>query len=216
MSIKTQFRSSILRAALSVSLAASAFSGTALANQCGEISQVLTAMGDSYYNVDYADRGYDWEAEQRRLLEQTDVYVQLRDEHFRSGDGERTRCFGTDDNRRMETSTFELTDISQQEKVRHSYSELTIVAFENNDTDRHLRKESIYLSSSQNSDIVVAADGKALTLNSRRRQVTEIGSYLREIAINAVLTDGGVDIYQSTYVNGYLAEWANWSLKTRK
>ena len=220
MTIKSLFRIPTTRASLMLSLIAAAFSGASHANQCGDISHALTKLGDGYYDIDYRDRFSDHRVSVRQdLLEQSDVFTQLRDSRFKNGTGERTRCFGTEHHWRVETSTLELEDIHQQ---NHSYridrieSELEIEAFEYNKETKMLRHESIYFPLNLNTTIHSTADGKKIWLNTRRRQATEIGSNLRETSVSAISTDTGVDIKQLIYINGYLAEWANWSLTARK
>ena len=206
MSIKSQFCISVTRASLVLSLTVVAFSGTAYANQCGDISHALTKLGDSYYDVDYRDRFSEHRVSEREdLLEQSDVFTQLRDSRFKNGTGERTRCFGTEHHWRVETSTLELEDIHQQ---NHSYRidrierELEIEAFEYNKETKMLRHESIYFPLNLNTTIHSTAGGKKLWLNTRRRQATEIGSNLRETSVSAISTDTGVDIKQLIYING--------------
>lgn len=217
MSIKSQFTSAARSAASVLSLTAVVFSGAAQANECGDISQALSVMGDSYYYVDdpgkYASYG---KSDQVALLEQSNILNQLRDARFKNGTGERTRCFGTERNWRAEASLIELEDIYQQDNSHRRNSELTIHAHEYDKERRLSRRESVYLSLTNNIDIYEAPDGNALTLNTRRRQVTKTGSFLRETAISAVTTDSGIDLKQSTYVNGRLAEWFSWSLNTKK
>ena len=223
MSINSQVGISSLRAALLLSLTAFALSDTAQANQCGDISQALTALGDNYYSLDHLEsldhRRHSSEygkTEQQILLEQSKVFSQLRDARFKSGIGERTRCFGTGDNLRAESSRVELTDISQQNTRYLNESELVIDANEYDETEKRRRRESVYLSLTSNADVFATDDGSIIKLNSRRRQATLVGSFLRETDLSAITTDNGVDITQQTYVNGYLAEWFSWSLDTEK
>lgn len=217
MSIKSQFRITAGRATFILSLTAIALSGTAHANQCGDISQALTAMGDSYYDV--GNRGDDpeqWKFEQLQLLEQSNVFIQLRDARFRSGTGERTRCYGSEKNGRMETRILELGDINQKDTRHPVNAELAIDVYEYDRSQRTLRRESVYFPSNLNTNIVATADGEVLRFNTRRRQATETGSIFRETIVDAVSTDTGVDIKQSIYVNGHLAEWFSWSLTSKK
>lgn len=215
MSIRSQLANSARCAVVILSLSIT-FTGTAYANQCGDISQSLTAMGDSYYDIDSpAVHPRQGKSEQQILLEQSIVFSQLRDARFKDGTGERTRCFGTEKNRRTEASIVELKDILQQNNSHRRDSELALHAFEHDKENKRIRRESIYLSSGDNIDVLTTADGNALKLNTRRRQSTTVGSFLRETAISAISTDRGIDIRQSTYVNGQLAEWFSWSLNTK-
>lgn len=217
MSIKSQFTSAARYAASVLSLSAVVISGAAHANECGEISQALSVMGDSYYHVDTPGKHeHHGKSDQLALLEQSKLLYQLRDARFKNGMGERTRCFGTERNWREESSLIELDDIDQQDNSHRRDGELVIHAHEYDKQRKRIRRESVYLSLANYSDIFEAADGNALTLNTRRRQVTKAGSFLRETAIIAFTTDSGIDLKQSTYINGHLAEWFSWSLNTKK
>ena len=241
MSITSLFNLSATRATLSLTLSISAFSGTALAEQCGDISPLLAAMGDAYYDVDFTGKYQELEpvefenadlpltqlpesevtdterrdTDPQSELQQTELFIALRDTHFKGGTGERTRCFGTEYNGRVETSMVELTDIRQIDRGNRLFSELVIEVQEYEKAQRLLRRESLYLSLAEHTDVAATSDGESVIVNTRRRQATEVGSYLRETAIGATLTKRGVDISQSLYVNGHLAEWFSWSLNTR-
>ena len=173
-------------------------------------------MGDDYYNVDHrASNSSDQTAAQQQSLEQNSIFKQLREDRFRSGTGERTRCFGSDANARIETSTVELIDIKQRENTHKSDKGLVIDAYESSSTDSRLRRESLYLPSTRNAVINAPKDSDMLRVNTRFRQRTRDGSYLRETAISAIPTDYGVEVKQLIYVNGFLAEWSSWSLDRR-
>ena len=221
MSMKPQFCIAVRYAKLILFLASVTISGTAHANQCGDISQNLEAMGDSYYDIDYTGKDSDDSISTRQnIVEQSKVFKQLRDRSFESGTGERSQCFGSKDNLRVETSSVELKDINQQDDSSQFDYEpeagvymLEIDVNEYKEVERTTHRESISISLNQNTDISTAANGNVLELNTRMRRGTKAGSNFHEITIRATLTDSGVDISKSIYVDGYLAEWVSWSLK---
>ena len=198
-------------------LLVAAISGTAHASQCGAVSPQLSAMGDSYYDVDYSvDGAENTKTVQQDLLEQLDLFTQLRDTRFTGGTGSYTSCFGTVDNQRAETVNVELTDIQQQPDTFQIDNELKIEANEYIKAEGTSQSGFISFPLYKNTNIDVSDDGKSLNLSTRTRQETETGSVFREITISATLTGSRMDITRSLYVSGYLAEWVNWSLNTSR
>ena len=189
-----------------------AFAPVAMANQCGDISPRLDQLGDQYYDLDNTPKSQLF----KQTIEPNELIEVLQSTRFKSGYGERTFCFGTS-RLREEVREFELE--SFERPAINSFNEITLKAFEHDVKNKFLHRETVFIPLSETSISTTGDNG--FVVNTRHRQPISIrdnriglrsGAHLRGISIIATGNDKGIEINQSIYVNGYLAEWFTWRL----
>ena len=189
-----------------------AFAPAAMANQCGDISPRLDQLGDQYYDLDDTPKSDLF----KQTIKPNELIEVLQSTRFRSGYGERTFCFGTS-TLREEVRQFELESFDRP--AINSFNEITLKAFEHDVKNKFLHRETVFIPLSQTRISTTGDNG--FVVNTRHRQPINVldnrigsrgGAHLREIAIIATSYEGGIEINQSIYVNGYLAEWFTWRL----
>lgn len=202
---------------LLVATAMFVFAPAAMANQCGDISPRLDQLGDQYYELDDTPKSELF----KRTIKPNELIEVLQSTRFRSGYGERTFCFGAS-TLREEVREFELE--SFEPPVINSFNEITLKAFEHDVRNKFLHRETVFIPLSDTS--ISTTGDYSLVVNTRHRQPIDrlttdilnnrigssLGAHLREISIIATGNKNGIEINQSIYVNGYLAEWFTWRL----
>lgn len=210
-------------------LSASLVTPIAFANQCGDVSALLSELGEQYYELDSIPKS----ELQGYAIKPNNLINTLQSSSFKHGKGTRTRCFGS---LNPDTST-------PREKVReftlefiepvtiNSYNEVVLKAYEYETQTRTSHRETVFIPLSS-LDLSLNGDN-SLEVNKRHRQTSNSnniksgliinsnlnssnslnGTHLREITITATSSYRGVQINQSIYINGHLAEWFTWQLK---
>lgn len=199
-------RSSARRFALALALLA--LPPAAMANQCGDVSPLLQQLGDRYYELEELSKSESI----AYAVQPNKVIETVRSESYKAGEGTRTRCFGASV-LRSETRTFVLESIDTSRV--NSFNEVVVDALEYNADTKAAHHETVFIPLARQYITLKGENG--FVVNSRHRQPIAGNSrrvHLREISIEAFGSHEGVEIMQSIYVNGHLAEWFTWKLKS--
>ncbi|MFK7857389.1 MAG: hypothetical protein AB8B64_01130 [Granulosicoccus sp.] len=211
---------SFSKCALALVFSLATFAPSAMANQCGDVSPLLGKLGEQYYNLAHRSK--------LQLFEQSiapnNLIHTLQSKNFRSGEGQRTRCFGAS------TLREEVRDVVLKsiEPARiNSFNEIVLNAYEYDSQRKKSHRETLFIPLSEQNISLIGDDG--FVVNTRHRQPvlrqlnTDIHNntsefdarrktHLREISITASNGYNGIEIKQLIYVNGHLTEWFTWSL----
>lgn len=160
--------------------------------QCDESSPYLMSMGEQYFNIE------PFNTSPLASLQRVDFA------RIRTGYGIHTECFKSSTGVEKRKSVVTLDNISVALKADKDSTHAVIRAHEYNDKLKRSRLRDI---------VLPLIDGAVpATANMRKRQNTEVGSYLRETALSITRRVDGFTVQQSIYVNGSLAEWLTWNL----
>ncbi|MFK7994024.1 MAG: hypothetical protein AB8B87_07785 [Granulosicoccus sp.] len=204
------FSFSIHNLALAIFIAA--FSPAAMANQCGDISPRLSDLGEQYYILDEQPKS----VLSHQATSTNELIETLQSTRFKAGRGERTLCFGAS-TLREQIREFKLESI--EPASINSYNELMLKAYEYDSEKKISHRTTVFIPLLESSISLIGNDG--FVANLRHKQPVRgfsdnsglnRGIHLREIAITGQSNHNGVEIHQSIYVNGRLAEWFTWNL----
>lgn len=185
----------------------------AMANQCGDISPLLSQLGEHYYKLENIPKS----TLENLSIKPNKLIDSLQSTKFRNGQGTRTLCFGVS-TLREEVREFELESIESAHV--NSFNEVVLKAYEYDTYRKVSRRGSVFIPLSRTNTFLNGEN--SLVVNKRHRQpISRLtnsinvlrGSHLREISITATSSHQGIEINQSIYVNGYLAEWFTWNLE---
>ena len=198
---------------LLLALTALAIAPAALAKQCGDVSPLLSQLGEHYYELENIPKS----ELKKQSIKPNKLLATLQSARFKTGQGKRTLCFGASI-LREEVKEFALDSI---ESTRiNGFNEIVLNAYEYDNKTTSLHRETVFIPLSRTNISLNGNNGFVVnkrhrqTINSRTSSVSAFGggSQLREISITATGSHKGVEINQSIYVNGHLAEWFTWYL----
>lgn len=191
---------------LVLALIAIGFSPTALANNCGDVSPLLSKLGDQYYELENIPKSELY----KYSITPNDLIDTVQSSSFKLGQGKRTRCFGISVFRE-EVREFVLESI--ETATINGFNEVVLKAYEYESKTKTAHRETVFIPLSQKNISLIGDNG--FVVNKRQRQgINSIarGTHLQEISITATGSKKGIEINQSIYVNGHLAEWFTWRL----
>ncbi|MFK7853796.1 MAG: hypothetical protein AB8B79_06775 [Granulosicoccus sp.] len=180
----------------------------AMAKQCGDVSPLFDKLGDQYYELQSVSKS-DLQADS---IHGNKLVQSLQADTFKSGKGIRTQCFGVSQPREV-VREFVLDPIDTAQV--NGFKEVVLKAYEYEADTKTGHRETLFIPLSQTHLSLNGDNG--FVSNKRHRQANGSqlpGSHLREISITAVSTRKGVEIQQSVYINGHLAEWVTWYLES--
>lgn len=182
-------------------------SSSVFAAQCGQISPILEQVGDRYYHLDDINLSVG----HRTSKQVSSVIDGISREKFRAGDGYRTQCFGVYE-LRTETREFELKSIDTIELKTTGQ----VVFRADEHEKRVIAPREVVIPLSSEFTRVTRDDAFVSSVFFNQARIDDSGekfSTLRETTTKVLDVADGVQIKQSIYVNGYLAEWFTWNLR---
>jgi len=191
---------------LALAFIAFAFAPAATANQCGDVSPLLSQLGEQYYELENTPKSQ----LHKYAIKPNDLIDSVQSTPFKFGHGKRTRCFGASI-LREEVREFVLESI--ETATVNGFNEVVLKAYEYEADTKTARSQTVFIPLSQNNISLNGNNGFAV--NTRHRQTIHgntRSTHLREISITATTRQQGVEINQAIYVNGHLAEWFTWYL----
>lgn len=183
------------------------FSSSVFAAQCGEISPILEQVGDQYYYLDDTSLS----ASHRTSTDVNSVADGIIREKLRTGDGVRTQCFGVTQ-ARTETREFQLKSIDAIDLK--TVNQVVFRADEHE--NRVVARREVVIPLSGKFTRAIRDDALVSSVFFNQARIDDSGekfSSLREITTKVLEVADGVQIRQSVYVNGFLAEWFTWNLR---
>jgi hypothetical protein len=193
---------------LLLALIAIAFAPTALAQKCGDVSPLLSELGDQYYELENIPK-----SELRKYsIKPNNLIDSVQSSSFKVGQGKRTRCFGTSV-LREEVREFVLESIATA--TVNGFNEVVLKAYEYEAKTRTAHSETVFIPLSRTNISLTGENG--FVVNKRHRQgISSIArdTHLQEISITATGSKRGIEINQSIYLNGHLVEWFTWRLNS--
>lgn len=201
-----------------------------LANQCGDVSPLLITLGEGYYDLESTPKSELF----NQSIQPNELIETLKSRRFKNGEAQRTFCFGaTSLATRVRNSELQLIEAART----NSFNEIVLKAYEYDASKKTSHRATVFIPLSTQSSTLIGNHG--LSVNTRHRQpvrqainsniyestTAELdpvadrqgrGTHLREISMTARGdNNGGVEIKQLIYVNGYLAEWFTWQLGSK-
>lgn len=178
----------------------------AMAKQCGDTSPLLDQLGEQYYELPSISKS---DLQSQAIL-RNKLVQSLETDSFKSGKGIRTQCFGVSQPREV-VREFVLDPI--QSAQVNGFGEVVIKAYEYEADTKTRHSETLFIPLSQTHLSLNGDNGFVTTKRHRQANGSQRpGNHLREISITAKGTREGIEIEQSVYVNGHLAEWFTWHL----
>lgn len=180
------------------------FSLPAHANNCGELSPLMTSLGKQYTELSYAPEN----ATNTGKLGDYELIELIDNANLRSGHGVRVECLGDDGQWEEDRTTFTLTHIEHRENNKGSFM---LSAFE--ESVRELNREVIELPSAEKWQ-TNADNSLSTSYLFRLHNFSTGGSRAAELALTIQNKAESIVITESLFINGLRVDWVTWELDT--
>jgi len=182
--------------------AMSTFSIQAHAHNCGELSPLMTSLGQQYTELTYSPEG----AANSTKFNSLDLIGLIEQSKLRSGTGVRVECFGDNGRWEEDMTSFTLTDIDHRENNKGSLM-LTASA----ETPRKRTREVIELPSAEKWHMT-ANNEYSTSYLFRMQNFSNKGSRAAEIALTIQNGEKALVVTEVLYINGLKVDWVTWEI----
>jgi len=190
---------------ITLAFAATAFvthSVQAQAHNCGEVSPLMSSLGEQYTQLTYSSI----DSMDANELNTTDLIDLIDPSKMRTGHGIRVECFGDLGRWEEDLTTFTLTDLEHRLNNKGS---LILSAFEESETD--LKRKVIELPTKQNWQ-AISDDKYKTSYLFRLQSFTTDGSRAAEIELTIQNSQEAISVTEVLYINGLKVDWVTWEL----
>lgn len=204
---------------LALGIVSMSVSNQALADQCDQLSPLREALGEDYWNVEYAiERANAPSGQSTTVNQESDAFSVLNSfdsYHYSKAIGTRHICKGAPDQRRVVVFDSALRVTSNSNRARRKSDDTTRLEYlESADSteDKISFDQKVIIDLPNESQWQVNSDRSLVTSQVNRRR-NDIGfSLLQQIDTELAQTDEGIRLTQTLYINGHRESWATWTL----
>ena len=204
---------------LALGIVSMSVSNQALANQCDQLSPLREALGEDYWNVDYAiERANEPSGQRATVTQESDAFSVLNifdSYHYSKAIGTRHICKGAPDQRRVVVYDSALRLNTNSNHVLHNNTDtqrLEYLESAESEMDKISFDQFVIVDLPNESKWQVNSDQSLKTSQINQHRNSLGFTTLQQIDTELARTDEGIRLTQTLYFNGHRESWAIWTL----